>query len=334
MENVASGLSMWFYLGVVALIVGIIIIARSSKTNNKKAMENGYFILILGLVGVLSEWTNFAAVLLVLVIISGLIWIFDKLWLSKRRINYSTQDDSNIDVPHYVYYAKEFFPVVFVVFILRAFLFEAYQIPSSSMRPDLIVGDFILVNKFNYGIREPFSNKVIIGTHHPKRGEVMVFKDQTVKNRDLIKRVIGIPGDVIEYYNKRLIINGIPLQYEATGSYEYEEPIKDQEKFLIHNDKYVENLFGVKHYILTWDQMPTLFSAQVSDFPFKSNCEYKGDNGFKCIVPPNHYFMMGDNRDNSADSRYWGFVPDSDIIGRAMYVWLNFHDLKRFGIKI
>ncbi|MFN7094387.1 MAG: signal peptidase I, partial [Burkholderiales bacterium] len=199
--------------------------------------------------------------------------------------------------------------------------------------PDLTVGDFILVNKFTYGIREPITNRVIIPINHAKRGDVVVFKDPIVKNRDLIKRVVGVGGDKVEYYNKRLTINGVPLQYIDAGTYTYVEAMANT-SMDIHNQKYIENLSGVSHPIITWDQLPTLINAQVIDFPGRENCTYQGDDGFTCTVPKGEYFMMGDNRDNSFDSRYWGFVPDKDILGKAFYVWMNFHDFKRIGTKI
>lgn len=326
MESVPQGLSKWFYLGVGAVVLGVILIYLSKNKNKSKLMENGYFILILGLVGIISEWTDFATVLFSFVIISGIIVLINKIF-SKNKAKDAPK-------PHYVYYAKEFFPIVLVVWILRAFLFEAYQIPSSSMRPDLIVGDFILVNKFDYGLREPFTNKVLIPIHQVKRGDVVVFKDQMVKNRDLIKRIVAIGGDKVEYYNKRLTINGTPLTYTPDGTYSYTEDDISQGPINITNDQYIEDLFGVKHKIITWSQLPTVMPAGVMDFPHRDNCTYSGEEGFTCIVPKDEYFAMGDNRDNSDDSRYWGFVPQRALLGKAIYVWMNFHDLKRIGTKI
>lgn len=324
---VAPGLSKWFYLGSVGIILGIILIYRARGQNNSKIMENGYFIFILGLVGVISEWTDFATVLFFFTIFTGAILIVDKLLLKKKRA-------ANVNPPHYIHYSREFFPVVLGVFILRAFLFEAYQIPSSSMRPDLTVGDFILVNKFTYGIREPITNRVLIPVNDIKRGDVVVFKDQNIHNRDLIKRVIGLPGDKIEYYNKRLTINGQALDYTNAGTYDYVDNVSDNQTLNFHNQRYIENLTGVRHAIITWDEVPPLFAQQVLNFPHKANCTYSGNDGFSCVVPPGEYFMMGDNRDNSFDSRYWGFVPNKDILGKALLVWMNFHDFSRIGTRI
>lgn len=327
MEAMSQGLSSWFYLGVAAVVLGLIMIVRAKGAIKSKTMENGYFILILGFVGIISEWTDFATVLLVFTLVSGLVLLIDKLFGPRLKLSDGTK-------PHYVYYAREFFPVVLLVFILRAFLFEAYQIPSSSMRPDLTVGDFILVNKFDFGIREPITNKVLIQVHKIKRGDVVVFKDQQVRNRDLIKRVVAIGGDTIQYDNKRLVINGVPLNYTNDGTYSYTENIPPQGNITINNQRYIEDLTGVKHAIIIWDKVPAFFPAQVQTFPHSENCTYRSDEEFTCTVPKGEYFMMGDNRDNSFDSRYWGFVPDQAILGRAIYVWMNFHDLKRIGTKI
>ncbi len=321
----ASTLSKWFYLGLIAIVIGAGIIYRSRGNNKSKAMENGYLLLILGLVGVISEYTDFATVLLVFILVSGIILLLEHFVLSKGRA-------ANQDKPHYVYYSREFFPVVLAVWVLRAFLFEAYQIPSSSMRPDLTVGDFILVSKYDFGIRMPISNKVLIPIHQVRRGDIMVFQDQQVRNRDLIKRVVGIPGDKISYLDKRLSINGVALSYEQDGSYDYSETTPNGDT-LIHNQRYIENLTGAKHPIITWDRMPPVIEEMVKDFPQKENCSYE-ERGFTCVVPAKHYFMMGDNRDNSLDSRYWGFVPEQAILGKAIYVWMNFHDLSRIGTKI
>ncbi|MDD3266294.1 MAG: signal peptidase I [Burkholderiales bacterium] len=282
-------------------------------------------LVILGLVGVVSEFTDFATVLLALIIISGSVLLIDKLFWKKNRAD----GDTN---PHYVHYSKEFFPVVLGVWVLRAFLFEAYQIPSSSMRPDLTVGDFILVNKFDYGIRMPITNKVIIPVHNVSRGDVVVFKDQTKPNRDLIKRVVGVSGDTIAYINKKLTINGIKLNYQDDGSYDYNETSPNG-PVLISTSKYIEDLTGDKHAIIVDKHFPPVINEMVEDFKGKENCSYN-DEGFICKVPAGHYFMMGDNRDNSLDSRYWGFVPDDAILGHAIYVWLNLSDMSRVGTKI
>ncbi len=321
------GFSKWFYLGLLAVAIGMVCIFFANNKNKSKLMENGYFVFILGLVGIISEYVDFATVLFVFVLISGFVLLINKIFI---RAN-----STNINTKHYIYYAREFFPLVLLVWILRAFLFEVYQIPSSSMRPDLTVGDFVLVNKFIYGIREPFTNKAIIPIGKINRGDVIVFKDQQVKNRDLIKRVVGTSGDVITYKQKRLTINGIHLNYIPNGQYAYSDtypaPVG---KIDFKNDKYIEDLLGVKHSIITWDEVPSLNVNAVYDFKNKSNCNYVSNDEFSCTVPNGFYFMMGDNRDNSEDSRYWGFVPNDAVLGHAIYVVANLYDIHRFLIKI
>jgi signal peptidase I len=328
MENLQSqSLSNWFYLGILLVIVGGGFIIRAKGQNNSKYMENGYFMVVLGLIAIISEWTDFAAVLCILTILTGIIIITHKLWCVVTHVNSKIR-------PHYVHYSYEFFTIIFVVFILRAFLFEVYEIPSSSMRPDLTVGDFILVNKYSLGIRNPLNNHIIIPLHQIKRGEVIVFKDTLVRNRDLIKRVIAIGGDTIDYHNKKLTINGIPLQYDDMGDYQYIENIPSIGNVTINNQMLSENLYGKIHPIILWNKMPTIFVTEVKDFPNKNNCNFTDNNGFSCKVPAGKYFMMGDNRDNSFDSRYWGFIDDHSIIGRAVLVVFNFHEPKRIFTKI
>lgn len=316
------GLSLWFYLGVLAGIVGIVLIAKNRAQTQSKLLENGYFLLVLAGVGIISEWTDFATVLLCFTLITGLILLFHKLFGSKAGKK-----------PHYVHYSREFFPIVLCVWILRAFLFEAYQIPSGSMRPTLTVGDFVLVNKFDYGIREPFTNKVIIPVHKVKRGDIIVFKDPTTPNRDLIKRVVALGGDTLTYTNKKLTINGKALEYTPNGDYNYQEQQGGQ-TLSFNDQRFTEDLLGVKHSIITWNQVPSVFSTQVLDFKGKAGCTYSSNDSFSCVIPEGEYFMMGDNRDDSFDSRYWGFVPEQAILGRAFYVLINLHDLKRLGISI
>jgi signal peptidase I len=220
-----------------------------------------------------------------------------------------------------VEYSVSFFPVILIVFLLRSFLVEPFKIPSSSMVPTLLVGDFILVNKFTYGIRLPVINRKIVELNSPKRGDVMVFRFPEDPSLDYIKRVVAIPGDRVEYRNKRLSINGQAVPLRQVEDYLSRERMQISSRF-------VETL-GVEHEILQDADAPAAFAGGRS-FPFADNCNYNG-GGLTCNVPPGHYFMMGDNRDNSSDSRVWGFVPDENIVGRAFFIWLNLNDLGRFG---
>jgi signal peptidase I len=208
------------------------------------------------------------------------------------------------------------------VFLLRSFLVEPFKIPSSSMVPTLLVGDFILVNKFTYGIRLPVANKKIVPLGEPQRGDVMVFRYPEDPSLDYIKRVVGVPGDRIEYRNKRLAVNGQPVPLRQVDDYLSKERMQ-------FSRRYVETLNGVDHEILLEDDAPA-FIAPSRAFPYAQNCNYNM-SGLACTVPPGHYFMMGDNRDNSSDSRVWGFVPDENIVGKAFFIWLNLNELGRFG---
>jgi signal peptidase I len=179
------------------------------------------------------------------------------------------------------------------------------------------------VNKFTYGIRLPIVNQKIIQINDPQRGDVMVFKYPMDMSQDYIKRVVGVPGDKITYENKRLTVNGKPVAYTGLDDYLDDES-------LVYKKQYKESLTGVEHRILNDERAPTLNLSDVRDFPNKEACTYTYD-GFTCVVPPGNYFMMGDNRDNSADSRYWGFVPDKNIVGKAVAVWMNLSNPRRIG---
>jgi signal peptidase I len=291
---------------------------------------------------------NFALILFVLTVVTGIIWFIDVFYLAKQRrlvadraladfdarnaklkaegikvqeANRADMEAHLLKQPAWIEYSGSFFPVIAMVFFLRSFLWEPFKIPSTSMLPTLYVGDLILVNKYTYGIRLPVLNKKVIEVNHPQRGDVMVFKYPRDMSMDYIKRVVGVPGDKIVYKNKRLSINGKELSYQPMPEFLDEESLK-------YVQQYKENLTGIEHRILNRENAPT--SVEPYDFPHRENCSYNFE-GFSCLVPEGAYFMMGDNRDNSADSRYWGFVPDQNIVGKAFFIWMNFGDLKRIG---
>jgi len=190
------------------------------------------------------------------------------------------------------------------------------------MIPTLLVGDLILVNKFHYGLRLPVLNTKITEGTSPQRGDVMVFRYPPKPSLDYIKRVVGVPGDEVAYLNKRLSINGQPLATNALPEFFDEDTMRYFKQF-------EETLGNKPHRLLNDDGRPA-FVPGADEFEFKANCRYSIE-GVVCKVPPGHYFMMGDNRDNSLDSRYWGFVPDKNIVGKAFFVWMNFSSLKRIG---
>jgi signal peptidase I len=247
---------------------------------------------------------DFELILFYATVIAGFISLIDILFLEKKR---------NADKPSMLIdYSRSFFPVLLVVFLLRSFVFEPFRIPSGSLEPTLLVGDFILVNKYDYGLRWPVLHQKIFATDTtPKRGDIMIFRWPPNPSYYFIKRVIGLPGDKISYVNKELKVNGVNVPQEflrdAMVRGESGEMWKALEK--------QEDLLGVKHgiYIDT--------SKSSRDF-------------HDIIVPAGMYFVMGDNRDDSADSRYWGFVPDSNIVGKAVLIWLswdNQHHNLRFN---
>ncbi|MDR5772168.1 MULTISPECIES: signal peptidase I [unclassified Caballeronia] len=293
---------------------------------------------------------NFALILLILVVLTGIAWVLDKLMFQPQRrrsadaavAEFDRQQervgerfadenaaqtrarlhDDKLRQPWWLEYTASFFPVILAVFVVRSFVVEPFKIPSGSMVPTLLVGDFILVNKYEYGLRLPISNTKLTSGKPLSRGDVVVFRYPKDESVDYIKRVIGLPGDTIAYEDKKLTINGKPVPETPLPDYFDEERVGYAKQF-------VEDLDGRKNAILNNPQVPP-FVMGADDYPFRDNCNYNAQ-GVTCKVPPGHYFMMGDNRDNSADSRYWGFVPDANIVGRAFFIWMNFSNLKRIG---
>ncbi|MBN3787095.1 signal peptidase I [Burkholderia sp. Ac-20353] len=293
---------------------------------------------------------NFALILFVLVALTGVAWVADKMvFLPQRRraadaaVEAFDQQQSRIDKrfadenavqtrsklrdeklrqPWWLEYTASFFPVILAVFVVRSFIVEPFKIPSGSMVPTLLVGDFILVNKFDYGLRMPITNAKITQGRPLERGDVVVFRYPKDESVDYIKRVIGLPGDTVAYQDKQLTINGKPVA---------ETPLADffDDERQNYAKQFEESLDGRKNAILNNPAVPP-FVMGAYDYPYRDNCTYNS-RGVICKVPAGHYFMMGDNRDNSADSRYWGFVPDKNVVGRAFFIWMNFSDLKRIG---
>lgn len=247
---------------------------------------------------------DFSLILTLLAASTGIIWLIDKLVFEKSRLLINKEAKE----PVLVEYAKSLFPVVFFVLALRSFIAEPFRIPSGSMMPNLLIGDFILVNKFNYGIRLPVINKKIVAIGEPKRGDVFVFRypgmgeNDPTAGTDYIKRVIGLPGDTISVEENRVSVNGVPFTYQEVGIFVGQGLSSDMTGSKI----IAETMPGKTHNMLELDGVPL---------------GYRNNNTW--IVPEGHYFAMGDNRDRSADSREWGFVPEKNLVGRAMLIWLN-----------
>lgn len=296
---------------------------------------------------------NFALLLFLLLVISGAMWLLDVLVLAPRRAAAARAQLAQFDAvngnrlgvppevamrervaleeeltrrPWYMEYTASFFPVILVVFVLRSFLFEPFRIPSSSMVPTLLIGDLILVNKYTYGIRLPVINRKVVEINQPARGDVMVFRYPHNPSQDYIKRVIALPGDRVAYINRQLMLNGQPVPSQALPRYLDEERLQ-------HYSHFSEKLGTVEHRIIMNEGagMPPM-RAFAHTHP--DACTYSVE-GVTCIVPAGHYFVMGDNRDNSEDSRYWGFVPDENIVGRAFFIWMSLRgwmpSFDRFG---
>ncbi|MDR6538942.1 signal peptidase I [Variovorax soli] len=314
-------------------------------------------LILAAFVGYIGAWYfgavegNFALLLFLATVVTGLYWLAERFYflprrrkaaealegsLTRRREELARQGITQVDTtdpkaherllmqPWWLDWTAGLFPVILAVFLLRSFLVEPFKIPSGSMMPTLLTGDLILVNKFTYGLRLPVINTKITEGTPPARGDVMVFRYPPKPSMDYIKRVIGVPGDEVAYLNKKLTINGQPVSKQPVPDYFDEEAMR-------YLKQYSEDLGG-KHHMLLNDEgrRAGLSEAEIMAFPNQENCRYSVE-GVVCKVPPGHYFMMGDNRDNSLDSRYWGFVPDKNIVGKAFFIWMNFGDLKRIG---
>ncbi|MEO6362725.1 MAG: signal peptidase I [Caldimonas sp.] len=309
---------------------------------------------VFGLGWYFSRWSgNFSLLLFVLTLVTFAYWLAERFYFAPQRLravaNFERQDaarreqlaqqgiakvdDHSAETrqalllqPWWLDWTAGLFPVILVVFLLRSFLFEPFKIPSGSMMPTLLIGDLILVNKFHYGVRLPVINKKVIAYHDPERGDVMVFRFPRDPSTDFIKRVVGLPGDEVMFRNQELFINGekAPLAAAPPPGF-YDEDAR------AYMPAFDEKLGSMQHRILINPQTPHFWAREEGNrFPFRENCRYSADS-VTCKVPAGHYFTMGDNRDNSLDSRYWGFVPDENIVGKAFFIWMNFGDLKRIG---
>jgi signal peptidase I len=271
---------------------------------------------------------DFPALLVGATLFTGLAWALDAAFLAPRRRQKAAslvqggaaQDSDQVAItlkePTWIEYCKSFFPVILAVLLLRSFLVEPFRIPSGSMMPTLLVGDFILVNKFAYGIRLPVANTKIIEIDEPERGDVVVFRYPKDPSVDYIKRVVGLPGDTIRYANKVIYVNGQPAGQVPAGVYLG----KGSGVSMSGASKRREQLGDLQHDILVMPRTPGVEG------------EY--------VVGEDEYFVMGDNRDNSNDSRYWGTVPEENLVGKAFRIWMNWDsanggiDWDRIGMKI
>lgn len=329
------------YMSIAALVIGAVMLFSGSKQRNSKgewssSIQWGYLLMMIGLFGFLAaglSW-SFTAVLLLFTVLTAITWVWKKF----------RKDKDAVDNNHFRDYTAGFFPIIAVVFVLRTFVAEPFQIPSSSMRPGLIKGDFILVNKFAYGIRVPVLNIVAIPTGSIQRGDVVVFNYPVEPQLNYIKRIVAIPGDVIEYKDKVLTVNGHVEYDTAIGTYTYRDDTDKQierraERFNVEFDgrrfDVLKELGSPSVVPPTWNYYQKMMKDKNYHSGLQENCEYAADgSAFKCTVPEGKYFAMGDNRDSSADSRYWGFVDDNLVVGKAFFIWMNFGDMSRIGNSI
>ncbi len=293
---------------------------------------------------------NFSLLLFLAAVVTGIYWLAERFYFlpqrykavealevatSQRHAELAEKGITKVDTdmtdaktrlimqPWWLDWTAGLFPVIIIVFLLRSFLFEPFKIPSGSMIPTLLINDLILVNKFHYGVRLPVINLKVLDNNSPQHGDVMVFRYPPKPSLDYIKRVVGVPGDEVAYLNKKLSINGKPLNKSALPDFFDEDTMR-------YSKQFEETTTANKKYRLLNDDDRPAFIPGTEDFPNKQNCRYSSE-GVVCKVPEGHYFMMGDNRDNSLDSRYWGFVPEKNIVGKAFFVWMNFGNLKRIG---
>lgn len=261
---------------------------------------------------------DFAAILVTASAVTGGVWLLDRLIFAKRRAPRAGTGGAARE-PMIVEYARSLFPVIFAVLLVRSFLAEPFRIPSSSMMPTLLIGDFILVNKYAYGLRLPVTRQKVLEVGEPKRGDVVVFRPPHHPEQDWIKRVIGLPGDEIAYIDKVIYVNGEPLAQVSDGRYIGAGSGRDMTGALVLEEQVGE----VRHRILQREQIAPIFRRQG-----------------RWVVPAGQYFVMGDNRDNSEDSRFWGFLPESQLVGRAFLIWMSWDgrgggiDFSRIGDRV
>ncbi|MDK2124234.1 signal peptidase I [Parachitinimonas caeni] len=321
----------WNLVSIAAAVVGpgLIIASRKSSKPIFDAEQLtttafiGYFMLLAGGWGVSSLFFNASDTFFVMTLVPALMAIAAKTRGYQAKANTKP-------LPDWAAFALANFAVLLAIGVLKQFIVEPLRVPSSSMRPNLIVGDFILTSKFSYGIRLPFSNQVILPIGNPARGDVMVFRYPNDPTTNFVKRVIGLPGDTVEYREKRLTVNGKAVPTQSDGEYSY---IGDSGRPTT-SKQFLEQLGTHRYPTLNLPLNPTLNPLAVQDFPGREkNCKYSFE-GFACTVPAGHYLALGDNRDESADSRYWGFVPEKYIVGRAFLIGWSIGDFKRLGHQI
>jgi signal peptidase I len=276
----------------------------------------------------LAERLDFSAVLLAITVLTGVVWACDARLFRPRReaaARAAGRDPAQVPEPGTVDYARSFFPVALVVLVLRSFIFEPFRIPSDSMMPTLLDGDFIVVNKYAYGLRLPVINKKVVGVGEPRRGDVVVFRWPMDPSTNFIKRLVGLPGDHVEVRDNHIYVNGQPIESQP-----------DKQRY---SDGCYVNFALVHERLGAHDHEAMFCPVAIDRQPVLPGCNRRGLRGYVCgdedapgsgkvppfdgVVPPGHYLMMGDNRDNSDDGRSWGWVPEENLVGKATRIWFN-----------
>lgn len=326
-----------FYICIALFVGGLGLSFTADKKRNAETgewsanIQWGLLAVIVGLFGILAKFMSFTAVLLIFTVGTLIFWMMNKINKKNHKENAFTD------------YLGSFFPIVLIVFLLRTFIAEPFVIPSSSMRPGLVPGDFVLVKKFSYGVRTPIINNVLIPTGKIEQGDVVVFNYPPNPDINYIKRIVAVGGDTVEYRDKILKINGKIANDTASGSSSFPQ---DGTPFPIPVEQFKETLNGKDFDIFQITTNPTYSysgicrNADGTPIPpelcqsFVENCEHsEDDSGFTCKVPQGKYFAMGDNRDNSSDGRYWGFVDDKYVVGKAWFVWLSANGITDINFK-
>ena len=283
-----------------------------------------------------ADRLDFSAVLVLITVVTGLVWWLDHLFFARRRaaaVKASGKDLASVTLPGTVDYARSFFPVAAVVLVLRAFIFEPFRIPSDSMMPTLLAGDFIIVNKYDYGLRLPVLNTKFLGIGEPERGDVVVFRYPLDPGINYIKRLVGLPGDRVVVKDDRLYVNDKPIDFKVTGPYTDGCYIGFQQAQEHLGDHVHRAMFCSTSWAPPITRLPECNRSNVTGYVCSDNNPgnlFGGEDSQVMVVPEGHYLMIGDNRDNSEDGRRWGFVPENNLVGKATRIWFNL-DLQRSG---
>ncbi|MFH4353927.1 MAG: signal peptidase I [Neisseriaceae bacterium] len=330
-----GGLS-FLVVGLMLLFLSAVLFFVADKTelidteklgNLPPLIDWSFLLLIIAIFCLLSEYMSFATVFLIMSILCGIAWILHYSYRKKHQ-----EILEPLSIWHFIDYLRGFFLIFAVIFLLRSFLVDLSIIPSSSMRPGLVVGDFVLVDKFHYGIKLPITNRMLLARHPVARGDIIVFNYPLNRKIQYVKRVVGLPGDTVELKDKNLYINGELIAKSALEATSYlENSYNVQVPYSVAVYRYRQSLGNTTFNIYEIPNRPTLDKTNVKP---SNTCQVKSNDYISCHLPPGKFFVLGDNRDNSEDGRYWGFVDEKDIQGRPFFVWMNFKDFSRIGKRV